>query len=84
MSVRRVGVGAVFFDRDGTLNRPAVPGKYIRRSEELRLLSGAAGAVRQINDAGFPAILATNQRWLSEPGTDSGAYTLLEFKLSCC
>ena len=82
MPAYEVGKGAVFFDRDGTLNWPALPGEYIRRSEELRLLPRAARAVRQINEAGFPAILATNQRWLSEPDTDLGAYALLESKLS--
>lgn len=79
----RVGPGAVFFDRDGTLNWPALPGEYIRQSEELQLLPGAARAVRQINEAGFPAILATNQRWLSEPDADPSAYASLVSKLSC-
>lgn len=72
----------MFFDRDGTLNWPAMTGKYIRNPAELRLLPGAAAAVRQVNDAGFAVILATNQRWLSEPDADFGAYASIECKLS--
>lgn len=82
MTIQGVGHEAVFFDRDGTLNWPALPGEYIRRSEELRLLPGAAEAVRRINEAGFPAILVTNQRWLSEPDADTSAYSLIESRLS--
>ena len=73
---------AVFFDRDGTLNWPAMPGEYIRTPEDLRLLPGAAVAVRKVREAGFAAILATNQRWLSEPGIDPNVYVSIEFKLS--
>ena len=79
------GVGrrlsAVFFDRDGTLNCSARAGEYIRRPEELRLLPGAGVAVRRVNSARLPAIVVTNQRWLSEPGADPGRYRLIEAKL---
>ena len=73
---------AVFFDRDGTLNRSASPGEYIRCPASLQLLPGAAAAVRRINNIGFLAVLITNQRWLSEPGADPRAYALIELKLS--
>jgi D-glycero-D-manno-heptose 1,7-bisphosphate phosphatase len=80
---RRQGTkAAVFFDRDGTLNRPALPGEYIRHPASLQLLPGAAAAVRRVNDSDFPAILATNQRWLSEPDADPLAYASAELKLS--
>lgn len=49
---------AVFLDRDGTLN---VEKGYIREEEQIELYPGAARAVRQLNDAGIPAILVTNQ-----------------------
>lgn len=50
-------------DRDGTLNvrRPG----YVRDPEDLRLLPGAARAVRLLNDAGAVVVLVTNQRGLS-------------------
>lgn len=49
---------AVFLDRDGTLN---VEIGYIRQVSDLRLLPGAAMAIRRLNDAGILAILTTNQ-----------------------
>lgn len=49
---------AVFLDRDGTLNHEV---GYIRQVEDLHLLPGAAQAVRQLNEAGILAILASNQ-----------------------
>ncbi len=74
--------GAVFFDRDGTLNQSAAPGEYIRHSDDLELLPGAAVAVSRVNAMGLPAVLVTNQRWLSGPAADFGAYSLIEAKLA--
>ncbi len=54
MSGRR----AVFLDRDGTLIEDV---SYLRDPEQVRLLPGAAGAVRRLNEAGLLAIVATNQ-----------------------
>lgn len=53
-----MGRPAVFLDRDGTINEEA---GYIRDLDALRLMPGAAGAIRQLNDHGIPAILVTNQ-----------------------
>ncbi|HEY6089220.1 MAG TPA: HAD family hydrolase [Gemmatimonadaceae bacterium] len=49
---------AVFLDRDGTIMEDA---HYIRSPDQVRLLPGAAAAVKRINDAGVPAIVITNQ-----------------------
>jgi len=49
---------AVFLDRDGTLMEDA---HYIKSPKQVRLLPGAAAAVRRINDARVPAIVVTNQ-----------------------
>jgi len=49
---------AVFLDRDGTLVEDA---HYIKSPNQVRLLPGAAAAVKRINDAGVPAIVVTNQ-----------------------
>ncbi|MEE9275783.1 MAG: HAD family hydrolase [bacterium] len=54
MSGRR----AVFFDRDGTLNRDV---GYVTHVDDFELLPRAAAAVRRVNEAGMLAILATNQ-----------------------
>jgi len=49
---------AVFLDRDGTLNKYV---GFLRSPSELELLPGAAAAVKAINEAGYLAILVTNQ-----------------------
>jgi D-glycero-D-manno-heptose 1,7-bisphosphate phosphatase len=48
----------VFLDRDGTLNEEI---GYIREISNLNLISGAADAVKRLNQAGVAAVLATNQ-----------------------
>jgi len=49
---------AIFFDRDGTLC-DIVP--LLRQSRDVRLLPGAAEAIRRTNEAGYLAVVATNQ-----------------------
>jgi D-glycero-D-manno-heptose 1,7-bisphosphate phosphatase len=49
---------AVFLDRDGTVMEDA---HYIKSPDQVRLIPGAAAAVRRINDANVPAIVVTNQ-----------------------
>lgn len=63
---------AVFLDRDGTLI--ADPG-YLGKPEGVRLLPGAADAVRRLNEAGFPVILVTNQS-----GIGRGFYSEADFR----
>lgn len=48
----------VFMDRDGTLNHEL---GYVREIDSLRLLPGAADAVRRLNDAGIVTVVVTNQ-----------------------
>jgi histidinol-phosphate phosphatase family protein len=49
---------AVFLDRDGTLN---VECGYVTRPEQLRLLPGAADALRGLRSAGYLCVVVTNQ-----------------------
>lgn len=49
---------AVFFDRDGVLNRDA---GYVFRPADLIWTEGAREAVKAINDAGYLAFVVTNQ-----------------------
>jgi D-glycero-D-manno-heptose 1,7-bisphosphate phosphatase len=49
---------AVFLDRDGTINEEV---GYIYDAQDLRLIPGAADAIRRLNEAGIMAILVTNQ-----------------------
>lgn len=55
----------IFLDRDGTINHSPEEGKYITRPEELRLLPGAAEAIRILNKNQTTVVLATNQRGVS-------------------
>lgn len=52
------GKRAVFLDRDGTLVDEL---GFLRRPEDLRLLPGAAEGLRLLNEAGWLAVLVTNQ-----------------------
>ena len=49
---------AFLLDRDGTIN---VDSGYVGDPEKLVLLPGAAQAIRKINDAGYLAIVISNQ-----------------------
>jgi D-glycero-D-manno-heptose 1,7-bisphosphate phosphatase len=49
---------AAFLDRDGTIIHDV---DYISRPEDVRLLPGAAEAVRSLNDADVPVIVVSNQ-----------------------
>jgi D-glycero-D-manno-heptose 1,7-bisphosphate phosphatase len=52
------GRSAVFLDRDGTLIEDR---HYLRDADAVRLLPGAAEAVRRLNAAGLAAVVVTNQ-----------------------
>lgn len=52
------GRPAVFFDRDGTLIEDR---HYLRDPAQVRLLPGAAAALRRLNRAGLPVVVVTNQ-----------------------
>lgn len=49
---------AVFLDRDGTIMEDA---HFIKSPDQVRLIPGAAGAVKRLNDAKIPVIVVTNQ-----------------------
>lgn len=49
---------AIFLDRDGTINKYV---GFLRKPEELELLSDAAEAIKLVNNSGYLAIVVTNQ-----------------------
>jgi len=49
---------AVFLDRDGTILEEV---GYLNHLSRFRMLSGAAGAIRRLNEAALPVIVVTNQ-----------------------
>lgn len=58
MSDSRPARRAVFLDRDGTVAEEV---GYVNHVARVRLLPGSARAVRRIREAGFLAVVATNQ-----------------------
>lgn len=62
MAPSRIGISAAFLDRDGTINRKAPAGDYIKSPAELELLPRAAAGVRRLNERGVKVIVVTNQR----------------------
>lgn len=70
---------AVFLDRDGTLIRDT---GYVSRPQEVRLLPGAAEAVRRLNEAGIPAIVITNQSGIGRGLFDLDAYRAVEDRVN--
>jgi D-glycero-D-manno-heptose 1,7-bisphosphate phosphatase len=57
--------GVAFLDRDGTINEKAPEGEYIEGPGQVTLLSGAADAIRRLNEAGITVIVVTNQRGIA-------------------
>ena len=49
---------AVFLDRDGTINKEI---QYLTRPEEIKLIPGAAEAIRLLREAGYRIAVVTNQ-----------------------
>src|SRR3990170_3942627 len=58
MGEKGVSPGAVFVDRDGTLNYDV---GYCSRPGDLRILPGVGEGVRLLNQAGLQVIVVTNQ-----------------------
>ncbi|MGZ3304301.1 MAG: HAD-IIIA family hydrolase [Asticcacaulis sp.] len=54
---------AIFIDRDGVLNEEH---GGVLSAGQMKLLPGAAAAVRKVNDAGIPLICVTNQPFLAK------------------
>ena len=65
------GRPAVFLDRDGTLIEDR---HYLNDPAAVRLLPGAAEAVRRLNEAGLPAVVVTNQSGIARGLLTETAY----------
>jgi histidinol-phosphate phosphatase family protein len=63
---------AVFLDRDGTVMEDA---RYCKSPDQVRLIPGAAAAVKRINDAKVPVIVITNQS-----GIGRGMFTIKDYE----
>lgn len=58
MTVAAAARRAVFLDRDGTIIEDV---GYLRSPDQIRLLPGAAAAIRRLNTRGLLSIVVTNQ-----------------------
>lgn len=56
---------AVFFDRDGVLNKKPLEHDYVKSHEEFFWNKGAMELVKKINDLGFLAVVISNQRGIA-------------------
>ena len=56
---------AVFFDRDGVLNRKPPLHDYVKTDDEFFWNTGAMELIKKINDLGFLVIVITNQRGIA-------------------
>jgi D-glycero-D-manno-heptose 1,7-bisphosphate phosphatase len=72
----------VFLDRDGTINAKAPDGEYVRTPAELRLLPGAASAIRRLNEAGIWVGLVTNQRGIALGKMTEQDFALIQHSLA--
>ena len=70
MSERRA---AAFLDRDGTIITDV---EFVSRSEDVRLLSGAAEAIARLNAARIPVVVVTNQS-----GIGRGLFTADDYEV---
>jgi D-glycero-D-manno-heptose 1,7-bisphosphate phosphatase len=62
---------AVFLDRDGTIIEDA---GFVHEPGKVKLLPGAAQAIKQLNDHGFLVVVVTNQS-----GIARGLYTVADY-----
>lgn len=55
----------VFLDRDGTINESPPEGDYLASASEVRLIPGAAEAIRMLNEYPAKVVVVTNQRGIA-------------------
>lgn len=70
---------AVFLDRDGTIVDD--PG-FLHEPAKVRLLPGAAEAIRRLNEAGWLVIMVSNQSGIARGLYDTAAYAAVQHRLS--
>lgn len=70
--------GAVFLDRDGTINRDT---RYVGRAEDVALIHGASAAIRRLNEAGIPVVVVTNQSGIARGHFTDEAYAAVRARL---
>ena len=69
----------IFLDRDGTISEEV---GFVDRLDRFRLLPGAPGAIRRINQSGFLAIVVTNQSGVARGLFDEAFVTRVHERLA--
>lgn len=59
------GIGTVFLDRDGVINRDAPDNGYITRWEDFEFLPRVIDAMRLLRQASIRTVIVTNQRGIA-------------------
>ena len=73
----------VFFDRDGIVNRSPGPG-YVHRWEDFELMPEFVTALRIVRDAGYEAVVVTNQRCVATGVVPAGEVERIHRELKAC
>ncbi len=55
----------LFLDRDGVINE-LIPGDYVRRPEELKMIPGSAQAVAKLSESFGRIVIVTNQQGIGK------------------
>jgi D-glycero-D-manno-heptose 1,7-bisphosphate phosphatase len=72
---------AVFLDRDGTIVEDPPPG-FLHEPGKVKLLSGAAAAIKQLNDHDLLVVVVTNQSGIARGLYTVADYTAVERRLT--
>src|SRR5438552_19168803 len=72
---------AVFLDRDGTIVEDPPPG-FLHEPGKVKLLSGAAAAIKQLNDHHFLVVVVTNQSGIARGLYTVADYTAVEHRMA--
>jgi len=75
MAEARATHRAVFLDRDGTIVED--PG-FLHEPGKVRVLPGAAAAIRRLNDAGWLVVTVSNQSGIARGLYDAAAYAAVQ------
>jgi len=70
---------AVFFDRDGTINKE--PTQYVSSPEELKIIKGSGEIIRKLRKHGWKIIVVTNQSHINRGNLDIKTVESIHSKL---
>ena len=70
---------AVFLDRDGTIIEDT---GFLHEPARVRLLPGAAAAIRRLNDAGWAVVTVSNQSGIARGLYSAAAYEAVQHRLT--